>query len=209
MEHEGWPTFRNADHVYCFRYTPDDQFDWDGAPLWTTNGEWFLSEAFTPKEDAYESVVDSVQGTMPLGANVWRCWDDNAEGVDGEQGDYSDRTMTVTILLNKDEVEEAEQRLVAAVAAESARRAPLAREQLGQMRGVAIEASPGEWWQSLPLNGVYRHYKQDEGWPVLKNKAGVYLYHNAAFVHAPGDKWFIDLKFTANANRAKDFDRVS
>ena len=43
----------------------------------------------------------------------------------------------------------------------------------------------------LSYNGLYAHHSTSEGWPVLKNAAGVYCYR-----HTPRDQWLLRDKLT-------------
>ena len=65
--HEGWPVLKNANGMYCYRYTPTD--------------EWRLSDEFTPDSEMRNAAIVANEGPLPVGAQAWRVWD-GSEWVD-------------------------------------------------------------------------------------------------------------------------------
>ena len=73
---------------------------------------------------------------LPEGNRVWQCFDE-------ETAEFVDRSLSVTLLRNKAELEAAEADFLAGVAADTAARAALATEQLsGEVVAVLMEVSP-------------------------------------------------------------------
>ena len=75
--HEGWPVLKNAGGMYCFRYTPRDQ--------------WLLSHMFTPDEGKSTAYIVSKEGPLPAGAHTWQWAGTVADGA------WEGRTLTVTL----------------------------------------------------------------------------------------------------------------
>ena len=74
--HKGWPVLKNDKGMYCYRYTPGD--------------EWFLNTKFTPDEDVGAAYIEAKEGPLPVGAHTWRVW--------VTRGEWADCTLTVTLL---------------------------------------------------------------------------------------------------------------
>ena len=64
--HEGWPVLKNASGMYCYRYTPGDQ--------------WFLDDEFRPDEDMSIASIVAKEGPLPVGAHIWTVVDRHGPG---------------------------------------------------------------------------------------------------------------------------------
>ena len=58
--HEGWPVLKNAKGIYCYRYTPYDQ--------------WLLKHKFTPDDGNCNAFIVAKEGPLPVGAHTWRVY---------------------------------------------------------------------------------------------------------------------------------------
>ena len=74
LTHKGWPVLKNAEGMYCYRYTPKDQ--------------WLLRGEFKPDEPNYNAAIVSEEGPLPVGAHTWQVCDG---------GNWVKRTLTVTL----------------------------------------------------------------------------------------------------------------
>ena len=66
---------KNAEGMYCYRYTPRDQ--------------WYLRDRFTPDEDSCVAAIVAKEGPLPVGARTWLVW---------IGGKFVDRTLTVALV---------------------------------------------------------------------------------------------------------------
>ena len=74
--HKGWPVLKNASGMYCYRYTPADQ--------------WMLDSDFSPDESSFAGgTIVAKDGPLPVGAHTWRVLDGQCRSVE--------RTLTVTL----------------------------------------------------------------------------------------------------------------
>ena len=151
--HEGWPVLKNASGMYCYRYTPLDQ--------------WFLRSKFTPDEGSCHTKIVAREGPLPVGAHTWRRW------VGGDDG-WQDRTLTVTLLPTEAEALAAEQRMQAALEAEQAAIAAAARAQLEGVRSVTVSGCP-----HAECNGSFERLAEADGWPRFRNGQGQLLFYHA------------------------------
>ena len=78
--HEGWPVLKNARGMYCYRYTPRDQ--------------WLISMYFTPDSNNCNAHVTASEGPLPVGVHTWRL----APSVLGTAG-WEGRAVTVALVL--------------------------------------------------------------------------------------------------------------
>ena len=75
--HEGWPVLKNDKGMYCYRYTPKDQ--------------WMVDDRFTPDDDLCAAYVVAKEGPLPVGAHTWACAPEDAAD------DWNEHTLTVTL----------------------------------------------------------------------------------------------------------------
>ena len=73
--HEGWPVLKNDKGMYCYRYTPYDQ--------------WLLDDEFTPDDAVCAAHIVAKEGPLPVGAHNWQV-------ADGKVG-WVEHTLTVTL----------------------------------------------------------------------------------------------------------------
>ena len=172
--HEGWPVLKNAKGMYCYRHTPSDR--------------WYLGDKFTPDERACYAYIVATEGTLPVGAHMWRVAQRQTVG-------WHQHTLTATLLVGQSAVSAAERQFAqrtAEAAKANAARLSAVRAQLDGARGVSFRergwGSLGDFWGDYEHHSTHQgwHGSDHEGWPVLKNANGMYLYY-----HQPKKRWFL------------------
>ena len=119
--------------------------------------------------------INAPDGLLPVGAHMWQT-----------SPSINVCTLTVALIATATEVAAAEQRFNSAFAAILPRASKLKvlRTQLESVKGVSIEGHP----YHVNLTGVYTLESEHAGWPVLKNKHGVFLF---LFPWATVDCWML------------------
>ena len=80
--HEGWPVLKNANGMYCYRYTP--------------NNQWRVGSEHNPDKGACRSTIVAKEGPLPVGAHTWRLGPSVLGKPPGSA--WEDRTVTVALV---------------------------------------------------------------------------------------------------------------
>eukprot|EP01045_Picozoa_sp_COSAG04_P011044 COSAG04_NODE_697_length_11055_cov_5.640471_12_plen_192_part_00 len=86
QDHEGWPVYKTAEGMYCYRYGLEHM--------------WYLSDSFDPDDDkpGCAARITSPEGPLPVGANAWEAWIQQRTRT--KHREWKDCTLTVNLLVS-------------------------------------------------------------------------------------------------------------
>ena len=170
-KHKRWPVLRNEAGYYCYRYEPEN--------------EWRLSDAHRPDEPGRNACVSAADGTLPTGAETWRCW---------VGGKWEERALNLTLHTSEKEAQAAARRIRTAAQEVCDTKKAAAQEQLREIETVTVSGCP-----TPECNGLFTRCDSAPGmdrsfsprWPQFQNEQGQKLYY-----HLKASQWVICAEIT-------------
>ena len=130
-------------------------------------GRCYIGQAYDDRtKDTCVAYVDSKDGKIPIGAQLWQCWINKQ---------WVDRTLTMTSLASEAEANAAKVAFVEEIRAALKLDATAAHAEAAASGGFMLEGHP---WATA--NGVYQHVGTHGAWPYFVNQAGLALRHYMA-----------------------------